>query len=170
MKKSIVVLALACFAFAGHAQESSKKVAPKAKSEVKTVAKPVSAASKPTSVLTKTSGPGMVFETEVIDYGTIDRNADGKRDFVLTNNGTEPLIISDAKGSCGCTVPTFPKDPIMPGQKAVIGVKYDTNRVGAFQKTVTLTTNLPEANKTLTIKGVVNDPNPAPPAPAPTKS
>ncbi len=165
MKKSIFILALACFALNANAQEAGKKLTPKAKSEVKPLVKSQANSNA------KIAGPSMQFETEVIDYGTIDKNSEGKREFVLTNNGTEPLIISDAKGSCGCTVPTFPKDPIMPGQKAVIGVKYDTNRVGSFQKTVTLTTNMTEPNKTLTIKGVVNDPNPpAPAATAPTKS
>lgn len=76
----------------------------------------------------------MVFESETIDYGTIPHNADGKREFVLTNNGDKPLIITNAQGSCGCTVPTYPKEPIAPGAKAVIGVKYATDRVGSFQK------------------------------------
>jgi len=103
----------------------------------------------------KVEGAGILFETETMDYGTIAKNADGKREFVFTNNGNKPLIISSAQGSCGCTVPTYPKEPIMPGAKAVIGVKYDTTRVGAFTKTVTLTTNAAEPSKILTIKGTV---------------
>ena len=104
----------------------------------------------------KVEGAGMVFENETIDYGTIPHNADGKREFVFTNNGNKPLIISNATGSCGCTVPTYPKEPIAPGAKAVIGVKYATDRVGAFTKTVTLTSNAEgQASKTLTIKGTV---------------
>ena len=103
----------------------------------------------------KIDGAGMVFESETIDYGTIPHNADGKREFVFVNNGTKPLIITNAQGSCGCTVPTYPKEPIAPGAKAVIGVKYATDRVGAFTKTVTLTTNAAEPTKVLTIKGNV---------------
>ncbi|GEP49564.1 hypothetical protein FNO01nite_02360 [Flavobacterium noncentrifugens] len=104
----------------------------------------------------KVEGAGMVFENETIDYGTIPHNADGKREFVFTNNGTKPLIITNATGSCGCTVPTYPKEPIAPGAKAVIGVKYATDRVGAFTKTVTLTSNAEgQASKVLTIKGTV---------------
>lgn len=104
----------------------------------------------------KVEGAGMVFESETIDYGTIKHNADGKREFVFTNNGTKPLIITNAQGSCGCTVPTYPKEPIAPGAKAVIGVKYATDRVGAFTKNVTLTSNAEgQASKTLTIKGTV---------------
>ncbi len=103
----------------------------------------------------KIDGAGMVFESETIDYGTIPHNSDGKREFVFVNNGTKPLIITNAQGSCGCTVPTYPKEPIAPGAKAVIGVKYATDRVGAFTKTVTLTTNAAEPTKVLTIKGNV---------------
>ena len=112
----------------------------------------------------KVEGASMVFVSETIDYGTIAHNADGKREFVFTNNGNKPLIITNAAGSCGCTVPTYPKEPIAPGAKAVIGVKYATDRVGAFTKTVTLTTNATEPSKTLTIKGtVLADPTPAAP-------
>lgn len=103
----------------------------------------------------KVDGAGMVFESETIDYGTIAHNADGKREFVFVNNGNKPLIITNASGSCGCTVPSYPKEPIAPGAKAVIGVKYATDRVGAFTKTVTLTSNAVEPTKTLTIKGTV---------------
>jgi hypothetical protein len=98
------------------------------------------------------------FESKVVDYGTIEHNANGVRKFVFTNNGTEPLIIKQAKGSCGCTVPTWPKEPIAPGVTAEIGVKYSTNRVGKFTKTITLTTNASKKPVILTIKGVVNPP------------
>ena len=87
------------------------------------------------------NGPKMEFETSVMDYGLIEHNSDGKREFVLTNTGNAPLIISNAKGSCGCTVPTWPKAPIAPGESASIGVKYATKRIGKFTKTITLTTN-----------------------------
>jgi hypothetical protein len=74
----------------------------------------------------------------------------------FTNNGTKPLIITNTQGSCGCTVPTSPKEPIAPGAKGIIGVKYATDRVGAFTKTVTVTSNADgQATKILTIKGVV---------------
>lgn len=163
MKKGIVFFtALALFSFSAvNAQESSKK---KAKEKTTKVTKATKATKTEAS---KTDGPGMVFENETIDYGTIAHNADGKREFVLTNNGNKPLIISNAQGSCGCTVPTFPKEPIAPGAKAVIGVKYATDRVGPFTKTVTLTTNLTDATKAtkvLTIKGTVL---PDPPSPSP---
>lgn len=104
----------------------------------------------------KVQGAGMVFESETIDYGTIAHNADGNRQFVFVNNGTKPLIITNTQGSCGCTVPTTPKEPIAPGAKGVIGVKYATDRVGAFTKTVTVTSNAEgQPTKILTIKGTV---------------
>lgn len=115
-------------------------------------------------------GPVMKFETSVVDYGLIEHNADGKREFVLTNTGNAPLIISNAKGSCGCTVPTWPKAPIAPGESASIGVKYATNRIGKFTKTITLTTNTEEKTKILTIKGEVKKPVEAPAAPTKPKS
>ena len=100
------------------------------------------------------------FESLTIDYGKIEKAADGHREFKFTNTGTAPLVIESAQGSCGCTVPTFPKEPIMPGASNVIKVKYDTNRVGQFTKNVTLTTNDADASKktvVLTIKGEVKD-------------
>lgn len=109
-----------------------------------------------TAKVAKVQGAGMVFENETIDYGTIAHNADGNRQFVFVNNGTKPLIITNTQGSCGCTVPTTPKEPIAPGAKGVIGVKYATDRVGAFTKTVTVTSNAEgQPTKTLTIKGTV---------------
>jgi hypothetical protein len=96
------------------------------------------------------------FESKVVDYGVIEHNADGVRKFVFTNNGTEPLIIKNAKGSCGCTVPTWPREPIAAGETAEIGVKYATNRVGKFTKTITLTTNASKKPVILTVKGEVN--------------
>ncbi len=97
----------------------------------------------------------MAFDKTEIDYGKIDKGADPIRKFPFKNTGNEPLIIKNAKGSCGCTVPTWPKEPIMPGETGNIEVRYDTNREGAFTKTVTIETNEAVSTKTLTIKGEV---------------
>ena len=113
-------------------------------------------------------GPKMKFETAVIDYGIIEHKSDGQREFIFVNSGNTPLIISNARGSCGCTVPTFPKEPILPGSKGKIGVKYDTKRIGKFTKTITLTTNTEQKNKILTIKGEVLRPDSSPVAPSKT--
>tara|TARA_B100000614_G_scaffold100914_1_gene90690 strand:- start:1063 stop:1557 length:495 start_codon:yes stop_codon:yes gene_type:complete len=106
----------------------------------------------------KKTGPTIDFESKVVDYGVIAHNSDGNRKYVFKNNGTEPLIIKNAKGSCGCTVPSYPREPIMPGSSAEIGVKYATNRVGKFTKTITLTTNADTKPVILTIKGEVSPP------------
>jgi hypothetical protein len=172
MKKIIFILS--AIAFFGANTVNAQEVATKAKMEVKKTKNVKKAKKIAATALPKVEGAGMVFENETIDYGTIAHNADGKREFVLTNNGNKPLIISNAQGSCGCTVPTTPKDPIAPGAKAVIGVKYATDRVGPFTKTVTVTSNAEGMpSKILTIKGtVLADPTPAPAAGTvePTKS
>ncbi len=109
------------------------------------------------------------FETLEINYGSIEKGANGVREFKFTNTGSAPLIISNAQGSCGCTVPTWPKEPIMPGQSNVIKVNYDTQRVGAFTKYVTLTTNATSNTSTkLKIFGVVKPEDaPTPESPKP---
>ena len=107
-------------------------------------------------VSAQVAGPQIDFERIEHDYGTIDQGANGKTEFVFTNTGTEPLIISKAKGSCGCTVPTWPKEPIAPGAKASIEVKYDTKRVGPISKSVTITSNsVDNSTALLKIKGTV---------------
>ena len=98
------------------------------------------------------------FESKVYDYGVLEHNGNGDGDFIFTNNGTEALLIKNAKGSCGCTVPTWPREPIMPGETSRIGVKYAANRVGKFTKTITLTTNASKKPAILTIKGEVTPP------------
>jgi hypothetical protein len=95
------------------------------------------------------------FESEVIDYGTIAHNADGVRAFKFKNVGNAPIVITNVKGSCGCTVPTKPDGAIMPGETAEIGVKYATDRVGAFSKTVTVTSNASEGSVLLKITGKI---------------
>jgi hypothetical protein len=89
------------------------------------------------------------------DYGTIKQGGNGECEFKFTNNGKEPLVITNCQGSCGCTVPQCPKDPILPGKSGVIKVKYDTNRPGAIYKTVTVNSNAKSGNVVLTIKGNV---------------
>ena len=101
------------------------------------------------------TGPVFEFENEVIDYGDIAVNSDGNRVFKFKNIGKSPLIISNVKGSCGCTVPTKPEEPIMPGETGEIKVKYATNRIGPFSKTVTITSNAYEPTVVLKIKGRV---------------
>ena len=104
------------------------------------------------------NAPTIDFETEVVDYGTVEKGADWTREFRFTNNGKELLIITNAKGSCGCTVPSWPREPIAPGESGVIKVKYDTQRVGNINKSVTVNTNASTPVKVLRIKGKVVKP------------
>lgn len=95
------------------------------------------------------------FNEDTVDYGTIEKNSDGMRVFTFTNTGDAPLIISDVKSSCGCTVPKKPEGPIAPGASSTIEVKYDTNRVGPIRKTITVYSNANEPMVALKIKGEV---------------
>src|SRR5690606_4584810 len=104
------------------------------------------------------SGPKIEFKTETIDYGTVKKADDnGMRIFEFTNTGDTPLVISDVKTSCGCTVPSKPKEPIMPGKTGQIEVKYNMSP-GSFNKTVTVVSNAvnsKDGNTLLRIKGNV---------------
>ena len=98
------------------------------------------------------------FKSETIDYGEIEKGSDGVRVFEFTNTGTAPLVISDVRSSCGCTIPKKPEEPIMPGKTGKIEVKYDTNRVGPIRKAITVTSNSDTPTKVLKIKGEVKGP------------
>ncbi|TNE71872.1 MAG: DUF1573 domain-containing protein [Bacteroidetes bacterium] len=114
------------------------------------------------------NGAKIEFEKEVHDYGTIENGANGECTFEFKNTGNAPLIISNAKGSCGCTVPSWPKEPIAPGKTGTITVKYDTKRAGAINKSVTITSNAVNApTKVIRIKGNVK---PAPTSGAPVNT
>ena len=95
------------------------------------------------------------FESTVIDYGTIEKGADGVRVFKFTNTVNAPLIVSKVKSSCGCTVPKKPEKPILPGESDKIQVKYDTKRVGFIRKSITVTSNAANPNVILKITGQV---------------
>jgi len=131
MKKVFLVLFLGIFSLSINAQTNveTKKVDPNA--------------------------PVFEFASKTVDYGEIAHNADGVRTLKFKNVGKSPLIISNVKGSCGCTVPSAPKEPIMPGKEGEITVKYATNRVGAFSKTVTIFSNASEATVRIAVKGKV---------------
>lgn len=101
------------------------------------------------------NGPIMTLETTEIDYGKIEQGSDPFRVFKFTNTGKAPLQVETAKASCGCTVPNYPKEPIAPGEASEIKVRYDTNRIGKFTKTITITTNEAVATRTLRITGEV---------------
>lgn len=105
---------------------------------------------------TNSNAAEISFEEKVFDYGTITKGADGNHTFTFTNTGNSPLIIESVKSSCGCTVPKKPEAPIAPGASGIIQVHYDTQRLGVFRKTITVTTNAgTNSVVALKIKGTV---------------
>ena len=101
------------------------------------------------------NAPEIAFDKTVHDYGTIQQGADGTCEFKFTNTGKEPLILSKPQSSCGCTVPTWPQEPILPGKSDVIKVTYNTHNIGGINKTVTVTSNAKTSRVVLSIKGTV---------------
>jgi len=118
----------------------------------------ISCSQAPTSGEVKSVlGPAIEFEVTEHDFGTIPYGGNGIYEFEFTNSGTEPLILSNVRSSCGCTVPQWPQQPINPSEKASIKVKYDTNRPGKFNKSITVYSNASETPIMLYIKGTVQD-------------
>lgn len=89
------------------------------------------------------------------DYGTIKKGSDGLCVFTFKNTGNIPVVLSNVKASCGCTTPTWPREPILPGKSGEISVKYNTANIGGFQKSITINSNA--AIVVLTIKGAVEE-------------
>jgi hypothetical protein len=117
----------------------------------------ISFAQTQTTSGTTTDGPAMELSSTTVDFGTIEQDSDPFRTVSFTNTGNEPLIIKNAKGSCGCTVPTYEKAPILPGETSEIKIRYATNRLGKINKTVTLYTNEgSEVKRVLKVVGTVN--------------
>ena len=105
--------------------------------------------------------PVITFEKTDHDFGKINE-ADGKVTTIFTfkNEGMEPLVLSNVRASCGCTTPKWTQKPVMPGKTGEIGVRYNTNNVGGFTKTVTITSNaVNEARVVVKIKGNVVQPD-----------
>lgn len=97
----------------------------------------------------------ITFKNDTVDYGTIDKGSDGVRVFEFTNTGDAPLIITNVKSSCGCTIPKKPEGPIAPGESSSIEVKYDTSRVGPIRRSITVMSNATEPMVALKLKGEV---------------
>lgn len=101
-------------------------------------------------------GPVITFDTTLFDFGTIPYAGNGSCSFTFTNSGYAPLIIESFRTSCGCLVPYWDQEPVLPGQKGKVRLKYDTRRAGPFQKTATLLSNATNAPMVLLrIKGTV---------------
>lgn len=154
MKKSILIVAvLSVFAFSSCKDNAADKV-----NEENVVA----AADRDAE-----SGkfPVITFEEEQFDFGTIDQGTNVEHVFKFKNTGDAPLMIVNAKSSCGCTVPEYPKEAIAPGGEGQLLVKFNGSGQNQVSKTVTITTNTKAGTEILTIKAFVNAKNPAATAP-----
>ncbi len=97
----------------------------------------------------------ITFAKTVNDYGTIEQASNGTCEFEFTNTGKEALTLFNVQASCGCTAPEWSKEPVNPGSKGKIVVKYNTNGIGKFQKSITVYSNAKNNPTILTIKGEV---------------
>lgn len=97
-------------------------------------------------------GPKIEFINTVHDYGQITQGASGDGEFKFKNVGSEALILTNVSASCGCTVPSWPREPIMPGQESVIKVRYDTGRIGGIGKAITVFSNSVDGNERITLR------------------
>jgi hypothetical protein len=155
MKKTI--LAIAAFLFVAAASNAQTTPAPAA-----------APAQSTTPAVDNKNAPEFKFEVEEYNFGTIKQGESVNYDFNFTNTGKEPLIITEAHGSCGCTVPQWPKEPIAKGAKGTIKVTFNsTGKMGMQDKTVTISSNAKEGSKVLHLKGNVEAPAPAPATTAP---
>ena len=145
MKKTLLIALVAFLGLQAQAQTVKQKVNV---SEVEAVAK------------TKAENYAEItFDTLRYDFGKFSKDEPLVRcSFPFTNTGTAPLIIHQAFASCGCTVPTYTKEPIKPGEKGVIDVTYDgTGKFpGHFQKTITIRSNAVNEVVRLTIEGMMD--------------
>ncbi len=130
----ILLMTTMCISFAALTASAQEKAAPKKKSKA----------------------PVIQFDKTTHDYGNIMQGDNGECEFKFKNTGKEPLILTNVYSSCGCTVPVWPTEPIMPGKTAVIKVKYNTTRLGTINKKVTVVSNAENGTIELFIKGNVS--------------
>ena len=117
----------------------------------------LSTATAPTTEEQPQLTTSMSFNQEVYDFGSIPQGIPAEAEFTITNTGKEPLIIQNVKAQCGCTTPYYTKDPIEPSKSGVVKASYNAANPGAFNKSVTVTTN--GGTSTLRIKGTVEKAN-----------
>lgn len=120
---------------------------------------PVFSQGKKADVPVKKDASEITFKEVTHDYGLLPYKGDGTCEFTFKNTGKEPLVLTNVKSSCGCTIPTWPRDPIAKKGKGSIKVKYDTKRQGKFNKTITVYSNASNSPVRLTIRGEVTKPS-----------
>jgi hypothetical protein len=120
---------------------------------------PAVPATAPAKPAPNPNAPKLTFVEQSYDFGTVVEGPQITHDFKIKNEGKEPLILSNVHASCGCTVPTWPKEPILPGKESVISATYNTSgRPGHFNKTITIESNADGGKKVVTISGDVIKP------------
>src|SRR5688500_20380873 len=98
------------------------------------------------------------FDSENHDFAKVTEGTVATHEFKFKNTGNQPVVISHVQASCGCTTPDWSKDPVLPGKVGYIKAAYSSaGRPGAFNKTITVTSNAATPSKVLTIKGIVED-------------
>lgn len=165
IKKIVYVVAIAAFAMTSCKKEETSSTSDSSTTEVAApVTAPAVEVTGPTAETTERVAPAdgkypiMNFEKTEHDFGKIKTGDKVDYTFNFKNTGDTDLIISKAKGSCGCTVPDYPKDPIKPGQSGKIKVSFDSaNKHGQQHKTVTITTNTAKGEEKLSIKASLQD-------------
>ena len=153
MKKVFASLLILAVAFSSNAQE--KKTESK---EVKKEPLPTTVAAPPAQEKKEVNpnAPILNLKEENYVFGEVAEGPQVTHEFKFTNNGKEPLVLANVRASCGCTTPSWPKEPILPGKESTILVTYNTQgRPGPFTKSITITSNASEPNKVIYIKGEV---------------
>jgi hypothetical protein len=107
------------------------------------------------TVADSTAKAKIVFESQIHNYGALVYGADGTCSFKFKNEGSIPLVLSNVQASCGCTTPAWTREPVKPGATGEIKVTYDTKRMGAFSKSITVTSNAETPTVVLRIAGEV---------------
>ena len=153
MKRILLSLGVVFLASGAYAQSHDDHAGHNHAAPVRAAAAPVpqaAPAKKPTSLKPE----NLSFTKESHDFGTIAEGPAANIDFTFKNTGKEPLILETVHASCGCTTPTWPKEPVLPGKSATIKASYNTvGPPGPFTKNITVTSNA--GTKVLTIKGSV---------------
>ncbi|MEQ8924982.1 MAG: DUF1573 domain-containing protein [Fulvivirga sp.] len=157
--KSALAIGLLAFVLGacGSDKDAEKRIA-ELESKLEKLESNKPGAATPAQPEEKPEGPLPTFEfaEEEYDFGTINEGDVVEHTFTFTNTGEAPLIIQSAKGSCGCTVPTWPKEPIPVGGTGEIVAKFDSKgKPNVQNKTVTITANTWPKNSTLRIKAMV---------------
>ncbi|MBQ4420558.1 MAG: DUF1573 domain-containing protein [Bacteroidales bacterium] len=115
----------------------------------------VNAQSNKKEVKATGSQPEITFTEMVHDYGEVVKGGNGICEFEYKNTGKAPLMLTNVRSSCGCTIPSWSKEPLMPGKSAKIKVKYNTKNVGTINKSITVESNASNGTVVLKITGKV---------------